>query len=261
VGNRGRTLRTWDRKQTPEIFEGMANIEELATQMISVAEGEAETAGSGSHRFEIRTQQHLNGRQSTSFRIVIEDYDNSSNSLVPEKSDALGQIAQQMRHSEFSTRALIQLTGTVTSSLQRQIAQLSEDNNRLLNERSQMIKQLEDVRFEEEDRMTQLALATSADERKNEILQKLLLPLAPVVLSKLMSGNKTGTSTIESSSTIAKLANEFFKSLTPEQAAKIMGAISMSQMMILKEINEISAANTSADEKKDSSPTATPATT
>ena len=68
-GFRDEEIRTWDRVEEPNLFEQVSSIETLASTILEVAEGEADSKDPGRHRFIVRTRQYFGGRAVQSFTL------------------------------------------------------------------------------------------------------------------------------------------------------------------------------------------------
>ena len=68
-GFRDEEIRKWVRADEPDFFAEFVNVEKLVTQIIEVADGEADAKPAGKHRFVVRTHQHLGGKANTSFAL------------------------------------------------------------------------------------------------------------------------------------------------------------------------------------------------
>jgi hypothetical protein len=62
-------IRTWTREDEPDLFDIFVNVETLVTQILKIAEQEADAKPEGKHRFVVRTHQHMGGRANLSFRL------------------------------------------------------------------------------------------------------------------------------------------------------------------------------------------------
>jgi len=66
-GFRDAEIRTWTREDEPELFDKFVCVENLASSIIEIAEGEADCLSRGSHRFIVRTRQHFGAHAIKSF--------------------------------------------------------------------------------------------------------------------------------------------------------------------------------------------------
>jgi hypothetical protein len=230
-GLRGDVLRTWDRHEDPELFVQLGRIEELATSILRITEDHADSFGSGQHRFELRTEQHHGGRQKLGFRILAGAGDGDSAATGEDAPTAMGMVAQQMRHNELHMRMSAQMYSTTLGTMQRQIAELSEDNARLRRERNEHYVELEEARSRRDER--ELAgMRQMASENRKDLAFGKLLQLAPVVAGRLLG---KGSEPSEAPSPLTILIGELAASLTPEQIAHIGSALSQNQQILFVE--------------------------
>jgi hypothetical protein len=230
-GLRGDVLRTWDRHEDPELFVQLGRIEELATVILRIAEDHADSFGSGQHRFELRTEQHHGGRQKLSFRILAGAGDGDSAGTGEDAPTATGMVAQQMRHNELHMRMSAQMYSTTLGTMQRQIAELNEENARLRRERSEHYVELEEARSRRDER--ELAgMRQMASENRKDLAFGKLLQLAPVVAGRLLNKGSTPN---EGAAPLTILIGELAASLSPEQIAHIGSALSQNQQILFVE--------------------------
>jgi len=230
-GLRGDVLRTWDRHEDPELFAQLTRIEELATSILRIAEDHADSFGAGQHRFELRTEQHLGGRQKLSFRILAGAGDaDGSGSSGEDAPTAMGMVAQQMRHNEVHMRMSAQMYQTTLGTMQRQIADLNEENGRLRRERAEHYSELEEARSRRDERELAGMKQLAAEQRKDMAFGK-LLQLAPVVAGRLLGKGEESSSSSPLNILVAELAT----SLTPEQVTHIASTLSSNQQVLFVE--------------------------
>jgi hypothetical protein len=232
-GLRGDVLRTWDRHEDPELFAQLARIEELATTVLRIADDHADSFGAGQHRFELRTEQHLGGRQKLSFRILAGAGDSDNNSGGEDAPTAMGMVSQQMRHNELHMRMSAQMYQTTLGTMQRQIADLNEENARLRRERSEHYNELEEARSRRDERELAGMKQMAVEQRKDMAFGK-LIQLAPIVASRLL-GKGDEPSASSASSPLNILVAELATSLTPEQVTHIASSLSPNQQILFVE--------------------------
>jgi hypothetical protein len=232
-GLRGDVLRTWDRHEDPELFAQLARTEELATTVLRIAEDHADSFGSGQHRFELRTEQHLGGRQKLSFRILAgASGDSDVNGSGEDAPTAMGMVAQQMRHNEVHMRMSAQMYQTTLGVMQRQINDLNEENAKLRRDRVEHLSELEVAQSKRDERDLAAMIQVAADRRKDLAFGK-LMQLAPVFAGRLL-GNGKGPEA-GAPTPLAILVNELARSLTPEQVAHIASSLSPNQQILFVE--------------------------
>lgn len=252
-GHKGRSIRIWERQETPELFEDMGSIEKLVTEILELSEQDAQNNGPGRHRYELRTKQHLGRQMTLPFLLVTEEEDNNGQ-LTLERPDTNGQVHQQMRHNEYLLQTVLKVVGSATQSMSRQIQHLNEENQRLSIDRVQMLRRIEDSSVDQEERAISAMLAQSADARKDEVLQKVLIPMVPIILAKLASGKSANG--IGNTSALASVIDKLISSLSQEQVVAMSGVLNSQQIMLLQEASIIAKANSASNEQAVTQPQA-----
>jgi len=232
-GMKGDGIRTWDRKESPDVFEGQGAVENLATEIIRIAEEHAESYGGGNHRFELRTTQYLGGRQRTAFRIRIDSDEGQpiGSGSGEDAPTATGLVGQLMRHNEAKERVMVQLFQQTIGTMSRTMADMADENRQLRSERRDHLHELENAKSAELERELKAASQVAADERKDKALQQ-LYQLVPVVKARLLSAGQTDVGETPEGILIEALTG----SLEPEQMAQIARSLSPNQMILLGEL-------------------------
>ncbi len=245
AGSRGTDIRTWGREERPEMFEGISNIETFASLALEQAQHEAQTRGTGRHRFEVRSEQYCHTVDRQSFYLIVEPEEEFAG--LEHRTDVTGQVGQQMQHTEWAIRTMLGMVQTNTASWQQQIRYLSEQNQQLYEDRSRLVAQREAALAEQDERTMAMVLAERADDRKDAVLKK-LLPLAPVALSRLLSKDGPAGS---GAPALGPVLMEFVKTLTPDQINKLAATFSLEQRVLfmeaLKIVQELEAAEKGQD--------------
>lgn len=230
-GMRGDPIRTWDRREQPEIFDGLANIESMATEICKLAEEHAESFGGGSHRFEVRTSQHLGGRQKTSFRIRVEsDADQAGGEDAP---TATGLVGQLMRHNEIHMRTNAATYQVTLGVMSRTIQDLADENARMRRDRADHLNELEEARSRQAERDLEGLRQINADNRKEGVINK-ITGLLPLVANRMLGGGDPSAAGAGAAMSI--LASELADSLNQEQMIKIASTLSPNQQALLAEL-------------------------
>jgi hypothetical protein len=237
-GFRDEEIRKWVRSDEPELFAEYANIEKLVTQILEIAEGEADAKTAGKHRFVVRTHQHLGGRATQSFALSPGFSGGDETALVASggggglRQDVIANHAGQlMRINAQMFEGTIRVLGQQNMSLHQQVSTLTAENATLRVE-------LEEARSNKMDREFQIAMAAEKNARTNAGFQK-LLQIGTVVAAKIGGAdeNQSGPTT-----SLAMLVSEFGKSLRQEQMVVLMNTLDMGQKIMFGEImNMISA--------------------
>jgi len=240
-GFRDEEIRRWERADEPEFFAEFVNIEKLVTQIIDIAEGEADAKAPGKHRFVVRTRQHLGTKPSMSFALQPGYTGSDDTALMPsggsggsggggggggggrDQQVIAGHAGQLMRINAQMFEGTIRVLGQQNMSLHEQVATLTAENATLR-------KELEDARSNKMDREFQIAMAAEKNARTNAGFQK-LLQLGTVVAAKIGSGEAQAGET-----PLAMLLGEFYKSIRPDQMGALMQMLDMAQKIMFMEI-------------------------
>lgn len=253
-GSRGDEIRTWDRAETPELFDGLAAVEGMASEILRLSSDHADSFGSGKHRFEVRVTQHLGSRPKMSFMMFAESDGGSGEGLSEDEPPTeRGVLAQSMRHLEVTQRTLTTVYQSALGTMSSMIRDMSDENRTLRTDRAKHLSELENARNEQTERELAAHLAASAEERKDMALQKVLAFL-PVAASRLIgSGAGSGTSETKASDTgaaMSMLAGELAESIDQAQLMKLMPIFTESQRLLLMEMFAMARKNKQATEQE-----------
>ncbi len=254
-GAAGTPLGTWARAESPELFAELGKIEELATAIVAQSQDHADTFGTGFHRFEVRTTQHLGAKLAHAFSLNAGgDVEGTSNAGY-EPPNATGAMAQQMRHTEIYMRTQLTLVQTTIGTLERQNRSLNEECVQLREERRAHLAELEEARSNKDARDYEMSMGLAADERKNQAVGK-VLQLLPVLATKFLGKEAMGDG---KETPLSILIAELGKSLSPAQIAQIQSTLSMPQQMLLMEAMRVAQAAEASKAAADASKGAAPA--
>jgi hypothetical protein len=245
-GFRADTVSTWDREDDPALFEDLARVEALAAGIISKAEEEADSFGNGTHRFVIKTTQHLGGRGRCSFQLAAAFIpgDETQLALAGENApagrssgggtDLLPALSLQMRHNVH----LMNINGEMFQGSLQVLAQTNKGLREELSAANQTIKDLTSQLHAANDRKDERDMAAmkqiAADQRKEKVIAK-VLPLIPVAASKFLTGGKDA-SAADKQSAVQILITELAGSLTPSQIAQLARPLSAPQQILFMEL-------------------------
>lgn len=239
-GFRDEEIRKWVRADEPDYFAEFANVENLVTQIIEIAEGEADAKSAGKHRFVVRTHQHLGGKASTSF-VLSPSYNGSEDTAlsiagaggggrggdVAVSQILAGNNAQLMRTNTQMFDGTIRVLGHQVQNLHEQVITLTTEN-------ASLRKELEEARSNKMDREFQIAMAAEKNARTNAGFQK-VLQLGSVVVAKFAAGND-GAAQLGEAAPLPMLLAEFYQSLRQEQMTVLMQTLDMGQKIMFMEI-------------------------
>jgi hypothetical protein len=233
-GFRDEEIRKWVRVDEPELFDNYANVEKLVSQIIEIAEGEADAKPAGKHRFVVRTHQHLGGRATLSFALSPGfNGGGDETALLPpgggRGGDAstvlMNHAGQLMRINAQMYEGTIRVLGAQNQDMRQENAELRADNIKLRREN-------DELRSNHQEREFQIAMAMEKNARTNAGFQK-LLQIGTVVAAKIGGGGEEGQG---GESPLAMLISDFYKSLRPNQIGTLMGTLDMGQKLVFMEI-------------------------
>lgn len=228
-GFKDETVRSWDRKESPELFDTFVKTEELTSLIIEIAEGEADAKAPGRHRFVVRTTQFLNGRASHSF-VLSPAYNGDETALSP-VGGRLADTHVIAQHASQLMRINGQMFDGAIRVLGAQNEGLRSENSELRAEVIILRREIDEARSNKLEREFQVSMGMEKNARANEGFKK-LLQLGTVVAAKMgMGGDEPGTPT-----PLAMLVGEFGRSLRPEQVSVLFGTLDMAQKMMFMEI-------------------------
>jgi hypothetical protein len=245
-GSQGTPLQTWDREERPELFEGMSQIETIASSILRLAEEYARDLPGG-RRFEVRTRQHLGGRMRTSFK--IESDDEALATIGEDAPTERGLVSQLMRHLEMNQRTLTMVFQSSLGSVSRIAADLAEENRQLRTERNKQFLEIEDHRSMQAERDLALMEKNALVQRKDKAFGE-IIKLLPIVASRFATG---GGSSTGASVALAALLGELFNSLTDDQKAKLTTVLTPSQAMLLGEALRVAQQSSKSEESSSAS--------
>jgi len=254
VGYRGDVLRTWDRAETPDLFE-LKNTEELASEIVKLARDEADNFPTR-QRFVLRTEQYLAGGRAKHTFMMEPEYsgDDETQAIIGASGEVSAAptvanvLAMQMRHNERMMQMNAQtFQGSLQAAL-RQNQMLVDENMQLRKERAEMMKELEESRSQKDQRELAALAQVASDNRKDKAIGK-LLQLAPVVAAKI--AGKDGMPGAPTPLSI--LVSELAKSLSAQQFNRIASALTTEQKILLGEaIKTAKASEPPPEESKES---------
>lgn len=205
---------------------------ELSAEVYANADGDATGIG-GVQTYVLQSFRKKDPSKATArhtFRING-DEDSDESGFSSEPATGKGLLAQLMRHTEVLQRTLTATTASAMSSSQRQIAQLQEQNERLMVDRFETVKLYEELLSHKQER----ELAVQESERNGRLMEdgvKTLKLLAPIAVNKL-----AGKEVIPQEKDAKDLALlEFFQSLTKEQQVEIYKTLTEAQRATLGEL-------------------------
>jgi len=235
---RDETLRTWDREETPDLFDNFALVEKLVAEIIEIAEGHADSFGMGQHRFVVRTHQHLGGRATTSFKLApsYQGAEDGTTALAQRGSGggnasadaALSVLTQNNQGLMRTNQAMFQSSfGTLASLADN----LRSENVELRAENASLKKRLDEAESLKEEKQFQIAMEMEAQQRKGKGLDQ-LMQFGTIALAKMTGGGPE----FGQQSPLAIMVFKFGESLRSEQIATLMSTLDIGQKALFMEI-------------------------
>lgn len=242
-GGRGDSLGIWERKERPELFDGMANVENLATDILKISEDHVESYnGGGSHRYVIRTKQHLGGQQQHAFRLFASADESDGGSDPP---NATGLVGQLMRHNEIKEKTLVGIVQSTIGTMSHMIRDLAEENREMRRDKNLAANELEEARSKKDERDLESLRQINADKRKDQAFEK-IMTLLPVLANRMLGEGAVGATPTP----ISILANELGESLSQEQQIKIASILAPSQIALLVELMKTAKMATAKEDQQ-----------
>ena len=224
-GWRDDPIRTWDRKSNPEKFE-LGALDEVAKEILAVAEGDVNARQPGKHRYFVRSEQ-VSGRELHAFALSPAYNGSDDAALVPSggpggRQDTNAVLAnhagQLMRINGQMFEGIVRVATQSNQSLQKQNGELLEENSRLRRK----VDELESTRLEREFRIHQ---ASESMRVKGEGLKR-LFQYGDLAMTYLTSGGKAA----DPDKALTKAVREFGESLNQQQGASLMQILTQEQM-------------------------------
>lgn len=243
-GFRDEELRSWDRAADPELFENMVRVEQLASTIIEIAEGHADSFGTGRHRYVIRTKQHMGGRamESFSLRPSFEAGSDPNALMIAGQGDRGGNATSEVlgiltQNNLAFMRTHQQMYQTSFGTLASLTENLRSENVELRTENTQLRREVEELRSNKDEREFQIALTAKRSERSDKMTEK-ILQIGSVVAAKITgAGKELGGGT----DALSMLLIEFGKSLHPQQVVAFQKILEPTQLLMFFEIMEMVA--------------------
>lgn len=246
-GFRDEPLRKWVRADEPDLFAEIVNVEKLTTQILELAETDADSRPAGKHRYLVRTQQHLGERANHPFSLspayrgtgddgamIVNGVGRGGgggggSSDIQAAQILAGNNSQLMRINTQMFDGTIRVLGHQVQNLHEQVIMLTAENATLRRE-------LEEAKSTKMDREFQMAMAHEKNARSNAALQK-VLQLGTVVVAKF--GADGAGQQLGEGNPLAMLISEFYQSLRDDQRNALIQILDMPQKIMFFEIVKI----------------------
>jgi hypothetical protein len=241
-----------DKKDNADKIAQRRNLrtQRLVGEIIALAEDFADGYGSGTHRFCVRTHEHLHGRSNHRFK-VLPGYHGEDSALEGQQLEPTqtGLVKQLMGHLENKERGQLAMIGQFLGVMKHGMETLREENEALRaqlteqgKQRALMLESVENAKSKEHDRELELAIVMGERERKDFAVKKVvnLLPVAMSVAMRKLTAPKDGAVNGKKTkpSPIALVLQELAAGLTDEQRGQIQAVLAMEQAISLHEIIE-----------------------
>lgn len=245
-GYKDEDVRRWEREDEPQFFAEIVNVEKLVSQILEIAQGEADAKPSGKHRFIVRTRQHMGTKPTMSFALYPSYHGGGDEvSLVPGGGGGGGGAArtQDIAAAQILAGNNSQLMRINAQMFDAALRPLAQQNNQLLTElialraeNSELQRKLAEAEANKSDREFQIAMAMEKNARANAGFQK-VMQLGTVIASKIAAGAGGGeASQLGEGNPLVMLIGEFYQSLRQEQLGVLMQTLDMGQKMMFMEI-------------------------
>src|SRR5512135_668228 len=245
-GYKDEDVRRWEREDEPQFFAEIVNVEKLVSQIVEIAQGEADAKPSGKHRFIVRTRQHMGTKPTLSFALYPSYHGGGDEvSLVPGGGGGGGGgvRSQDIAAAQILAGNNSQLMRINAQMFDAALRPLAQQNQQLLTElialraeNSELQRKLAEAEANKSDREFQIAMAMEKNARANAGFQK-VMQLGTVIASKIAAGAGGGeTSQLGEGNPLVMLIGEFYQSLRQEQLGVLMQTLDMGQKMMFMEI-------------------------
>lgn len=226
----GHEVQTFDcpgEKPEDAWFEETVNQVEAASQNDAAAIGGTQCYALSCYR-EKDPEKRLNRFL---FRVASEDdNEETTDGFNSEPATGKGLLTQLMRHNEASNRALVLSLSAVMSTMQRTMAVMAEQNDKLQTQRIESLEQMEEILSTKLDRELAIDREKNHNKMMGELLGELKL-LGPAVVEKL-----TGAKLPGSSSPREVAISRFIGSLSQDQIVNMSKGLSQAQQIVLGEL-------------------------
>ncbi len=233
-GFRDEMLRAWVRTDEPEIFENLGLTEKLVSEIIEITEGHADSFGQGTHRFTLRTHQHLGGRATCSFKVAPSfstGEDEPTTALTKSQGD-LGIIAQHAGMLARNNTQMYQGTVGVLAATNRQ---LLEENNEIRTRLRSLERELDEARSDQLQREFDISVQMKKHARTDMGFQK-LMQFGTIAMAKMAGGGDAEKGSSSALAGLSMMVFEFGKSLRPDQIQVLMTTLDFAQKAMFMEI-------------------------
>lgn len=238
-GYRDEEIQSWVRAETPELFDTLALVEKLTSQVIERAYSHADSYGEPkSYRYVLRTIQHLHGRATWSFSVKP-----SGTLAIQQSGDDAGQLTAIAGGPRQPVDALVHALNTQTRNsremYQGTVNALVATNKQALDENmtlKQRVRELERALDDAQSTRMEREWAINQQVRKAERTDAgfaKLLQMAQIIASRLMLGEGASAGAV---SGLATLIAQFGHSLRPDQIQQLIAVLDMPQRLMFQEI-------------------------
>lgn len=176
--------------------------------------------------------------------LTEEDEEDGFNSEGPDKQ---GLVSQSMRHSEASNRTMVALVQGIAGTFQSTISRLTAMNEKLLDDKMQMVELMQDLQEDRDNREAKALSAKAKAKGIQELIGKLGV-LLPAVANRV-SGKPIFP--VEDSS-LMMMVRALFTSMAanPERLEKLMGMLSAEEGIAFMNLYEQISAKDAKDKEE-----------
>lgn len=219
--------------------ERTAYLEQLAIDIVSIAEERADIYRGADNVFKVRTVQLGGGQRGYPFRILpsaeLDGGGGNAGVMGDFPASPAGVLGMQMRNNEFHMRMNKDMVAGTVGTLTTLLNDAREENKALRVEIKELRAEINANRSAEAERELAVVRQAGQEQRKDLFVGK-AVQLLPVVASRLLpetAGAGAGGEALK------VLLGDLGKSLNPSQVAALQSVLTMEQRMVFGEVMRI----------------------
>jgi hypothetical protein len=262
-GMRPEVLKEWRRADEasapyfhPDSKERVAYLEQLAIDVVTIAEERADIYRGADNVFKLRTVQLGGGHRGYPFRILPSAEIDGGGGMAGIAGDMpaspTGVLAMQMRNNEFHMRMNKEMQAGTIGVLTTIADDLRKENKELREERKRLVDEINANRAQEAERELAVVRQAGQESRKDLIVGK-AVALLPVVASRLLpAAGGLG----DGGEAVKALLSELGSSMQPNQIAMLASVLTTEQRITFGELMKIARGAPDARDIKKPEPAA-----
>ena len=244
-GMRPEVLKEWRRSDDAsapyfhdDAKERVAYLEQLAIDIVALAEERADIYRGADNVFKIRTVQLGGGLRGYPFRILpsaeIDGGGGTAGMMGDLPASPTGVLAMQMRNNEFQMRMNKDMQAGTVGVLTTLLDDLRKENKELREERKKLVDEINANRSAEAERELAVVRQAGQESRKDLIVGK-AVGLLPVIASRLLPESAGGGG----GEAVKALLSELGSSLQPNQIAMLGSMLTTEQRITFGELMKL----------------------